>query len=104
MRWTRKLRLRLRSLLRRSRVEEEIDEELRYHVERQTGELIARGMDPAEARYAALRDMGGLERRKEECRDSLGLRLLDELRQDLRYAVRTLLTPPGFTGVAVLII
>jgi predicted permease len=102
MRWTRRLRLRIRSLLRRSRVEEEIDEELRYHLERQTDAFIAGGMDPAEARYAALRDLGGIERRKEECRDSLGLRLVDELRYDVRYAVRTLGASPGFTAVAVL--
>src|ERR687887_983688 len=102
MRWTRRLRLRLRSLIRRSRVEAEIDEELRYHVERQVDELIARGMDPTQARYAALRDMGGIERRKEECRESLGLRLIDELRYDVRFALRTLAGNPGFTAVAVL--
>ncbi len=102
MRWTRRLRLRFRSLLRRSRVESEIDEELRYHLERQIDELTARGVDPTEARYAALRDMGGLERRKAECRDSLGLRLIDELRYDVRFALRTLATNPAFTAVAVL--
>jgi predicted permease len=102
MRWSRKLRLRFRWLLRRSRIEEEIEEELHYHLERQTDAFIARGMDPMEARYAALRDMGGVERRKEECRDSLGLRLLDELRSDVRYAVRTLVKNPGFTTVALL--
>jgi hypothetical protein len=61
--------LRLRSLLRRSQVEEELDEELRYHIERQVEEHIAKGMTPEEARYAALRAMGGVEQRKEECRD-----------------------------------
>jgi MacB-like periplasmic core domain len=102
MRWTRKLRLRLRSLLRRSRVEQEIDEELRYHLDRQTDAFIAGGMDPVEARYAALREMGGIEQRREQCRDSLGLRLLDELLHDVGYAVRTLANKPGFTSVAVL--
>jgi predicted permease len=102
MRSARTLRLRFRSLLERSRVEEEIDEELRYHVERQTDEFIARGMDPKEARFAALRAFGGIEQRKEECRDSLGLRLVDDLRQDVRFAFRSLVTSPAFTVIAVL--
>jgi putative ABC transport system permease protein len=102
MRWATRVRLRLRSLFQRSRVEEEIDEELRYHLERQIDELVKSGCDPSAARYAALRDIGGLEHRKEECRDALGLRLLDEFRQDLRYAVRTLARNRGFTAVAML--
>jgi len=102
MRWSRILRLRLRSLLRRRRVDEEIDEELSYHLQRQIDEFVVSGMDPREARYAARREMGGVELQREECRDSLGLRLVDELRHDGRYAIRTLVRNPGFTAVAVL--
>jgi hypothetical protein len=51
-------------------------------------DLIAAGTPPAEARYAALRAMDGLEQHKEECRDTRGVRWLDEFRQDLRYALR----------------
>src|SRR5262245_52162264 len=99
-RWLYKLPLRLRSLFRRSRVERELDEEIRYHIERQTQELIAKGLTPGEARNAALRSMHGIEQRKEECRDTRGLRSIDHLVQDLRYGLRVTLKAPGY-GFAV---
>src|SRR5262245_6071835 len=100
--WFYTVPLRLRSLFRSARVEQELDEELRYHIERQTEEHIAKGMTPEEARYAALRAMGGVERRKEECRDMRRVRLIENLAQDLRYAIRTLFRNPVFSVVALL--
>src|SRR5215475_11240876 len=100
--WFYTVPLRLRSLFRRSQVEEELEEELRYHIERQIEEHLAKGMTPEEARYAALRAMGGIERRKEECRDSRRVRCIEDLMQDVRYGLRTLGKSPGFTAVAAL--
>ncbi len=100
--WFYTLPLRLRSLFRRARVEQELDEELRYHLKRQIEEHIARGMTPEEARYAALRAMGGVERRKEECRDMRHVRWIENLAQDLRYALRTLFRNPVFSVVVLL--
>ncbi len=102
MRWHYKLWLRLRTLFRKRGVEQDLSEELRLHLERLTEENLARGMSPAEARQAALREFGGLEQIKEECRDARGVRYLDELAQDLRFGMRQLRRTPGFTLVAMI--
>ncbi|HET9531236.1 MAG TPA: ABC transporter permease [Blastocatellia bacterium] len=101
-RWPYTVPLRLRSLFRRNRVEQELDEELRYHLDRQIEENLARGMPAEEARYAALRAMGGIEQQKERCRDMRRVNLIEDIVRDLRYGLRVLAKSPVFTAVAVL--
>jgi hypothetical protein len=91
MRWTDSLRTWLRSLLRRERVEHELDAELEFHLEQDMVEHVAAGRSMADARAAALRSLGSMAYAKDACRDSLGLRIADALRQDLRHTARTLL-------------
>ncbi|MGH9852127.1 MAG: ABC transporter permease, partial [Blastocatellia bacterium] len=98
----RKLRTRLRALLRKSEMERELDEELRYHVERQTEQNIRLGMSQREARQAAQKSFGGVEQAKERSRDARGVRWIEEFWQDLRYGARILWTNPGFTLTAML--
>ena len=100
-RWWYVLPLRLRSLFRRNAVEQELDDELRYHVERQIEVNLARGMTPSAARTAALSAMGSLEARKDECRDHRGVSLVDHTLRDLRHAIRLLRRSPVFTAVAI---
>ena len=93
--------LRVRSLLRRKRVEQELDDEFQFHLEQLTEAGIGRGLTEGEARREALRALDNIPLRKEECRDWRGFRLLDDLAQDLRYATRTLRRAPAFAAVAI---
>jgi len=97
------IRERLRALLRHGELEAEMEEELQFHLEAAIERNIERGMNVDEARTAALRDFGGMERRKQQVRDERGVRLFINTGQNLKYALRHLLTNPGFTLVAVLV-
>lgn len=101
-RWFLQLRAALRSILRWRHAEHELDEEIRYHVERQIEEGLKAGLAPDEARYAALRAMGAIEKSKEESRDLRRGRLVSEFLGDLRYAGRALRRTPGFAALAIL--
>src|ERR1700737_2896546 len=94
--------LRLRSILRRRRVEKELDEELQFHLEHKIEEGIAGGLSPKEARYRALRAMDGLEQRKEEMRDMRQIHWLTDFLDDARYAIRSLRRTPGLTAFVVM--
>jgi putative ABC transport system permease protein len=97
VRWLRKYRLRLQSLFQRSRVECDLDEEMRDYVERETEQHIAAGVPVEEARRRALSSLGGVERLKEECRDARGVSWLEATVSDSRFAFRTLRKTPAFT-------
>jgi predicted permease len=96
-----KLRTQLRALLNRSGMERDLDEELRHHIEQQTEQNIRLGMNPEEARQAALKSFGGVEQAKERSRDARGVRWLEEIWQDLRYGARMLRKDRVFTFIAV---
>lgn len=92
----------VRALLLKRKVERELTEELAHHVAMETEQNIARGMDPAEARRAALVAFGGVDRYAEKVRDARWTRWLEDLARDVKYALRSLGRSRAFTGAAIL--
>ena len=82
--------LRLRALCKRSTIEREVDAEIRFHVDSQVESYVKGGIVHDEAVRRAHLEFGGVDQVKEEYRDALGVRLIDDLWRDMRYAVRTL--------------
>ena len=94
--------VRLKAMIQRDRLDRDLDEELRSHLEMRAADNVAAGMAPAEARYAAQRRFGNTMLMKEDTRATHLIGWLDTAARDLRYAVRTLRRSPSFTAVAVL--
>jgi predicted permease len=93
---------RLRAFFRRQSVDDELQEELQYHLEREAEKYRKAGAAPEDAMRRARLALGGLEQARQQCREARGTRLLDDLVQDLRYGLRTLGKNPGFTIVTIL--
>src|SRR6516164_2301482 len=102
MRWYYKLPLRLRSLFRKNETELDLSEELQFHLQNQIDEYVAQGMDPREARRAALQSLGGIEQVKEECREARKMNLIENFARDMRLGLRMLRRNPGFTVLTIL--
>ena len=92
----------LRAVMRRSRLENEMDTELRFHIEAFAEDLVRSGVSREEALRRARIEFGGVERAKEECREARGVNFLDSLAQDLRFGLRMVRKNLGFTATAIL--
>jgi putative ABC transport system permease protein len=101
-RWFRVTQNRWRSVLRRRTAEQELADELAYHLDEETDRRIARGESQADARREVIAAFGGVERRKDECRDVRGFPTIESALKDARYGFTTLRHQPSFTIVAIL--
>jgi macrolide transport system ATP-binding/permease protein len=100
--WFYSLPSRLRSFLHPKRMDQELKEELRQHLEQQIEENITKGMSPEDARYTAVRTMGGITQIEQQCRDARGGNIVDDFTQDLGYGFRQLWRSPGFSVLVIL--
>jgi predicted permease len=100
--WTQSLWLRMKNLFTREKFAQELDKEIRFHLDQQIAENIAAGMSPGEARLAAIKSFGSNTLVKEDAWESWGWTWLEQIAQDVRFALRQLKKTPGFTTTAVL--
>lgn len=104
MSWASTVAARVRGLFGHKRLERELDDEVRFHLEMQIQDNLKAGLNPTEARYAALRSFGGIEPMKQIYRERRSFAVIETTAQDLRYALRTLGRSPGFTTTAVAVL
>jgi hypothetical protein len=102
--WVQRFWLRLQTLFWQRRVVEQLDDEIQFHLEQQTAEYVATGMDPEEARHAAMRSFGNRTLLKEQTMETWGWGTLAQLGQDLRYGLRGMCRNAGSTTFAILIV
>lgn len=100
MRWIDEARFRLDALFRSARAEEELDEEMRAHLEQLADDFKAEGLSETEARRRALREFGSIDRAREDCRESWGVQLALDFFRDIRFGARQLRESKGFALVA----
>src|ERR1700677_4438018 len=98
------LNIRIRSLFRKDRVEEELDDELRFHLDHQLQKYVSSGMSREEALRHIRLEFGTIDQVKEQCRDAQGIAVLTTVAQDVRYGLRILRRSPGFTAMTMLIL
>jgi putative ABC transport system permease protein len=97
-----RLRALVRAVAARRAFEADLTEELRFHIEQYTEDLVRSGVSPADARRRARMELGGINTVKDECREARGLGGFDALERESRYAARQLWRNPGFAGTVVL--
>jgi hypothetical protein len=104
MNWWHKIQRGFRALFRKEQLDHEMDEEMRFHLEMRTRQNLEAGMEPEEARYAALRSFGGMEQVKEVCRELRGVEWIETFFQDVRFGLRLTLAGVvvGFTAAMAL--